>query len=118
MVRLNIVYDLLQKTKLSSNNEIVQPTSKVYFLICNSCYWCASYFGIDDVKSLSGSLTHALNCHICDSRNTELMPISTDELFMNEYNVTRGMEIEFYRSNNIVIRRHSAREFQMHQVPI
>lgn len=68
--------------------------------------------------SLSGSLTHALDCHICDSHNTELMPISTDELFKNEYNVTRGMEIEFYRSNNIVIRRHSAREFQMHQVPI
>ena len=59
MIRLNIVYDLLQKTKLSSkaieNNEILQPIDKIYFAICNSCYWCASYFGIEDLEYLSGS---------------------------------------------------------------
>ncbi len=57
MVRLNIVYDLLQ-TKISSNtvedNKILRPIDKIYFVICNSCYWCASYFGSDELKSLSG----------------------------------------------------------------
>lgn len=109
MVRLNIVYDLLQTTKLSSNtmenNEILQLIVKIYFVICNSCYWCASYFGIDDLESLSGSSSHALDCHICNSRNTELMPISTDASFRIGYNVTRGMEIEFYKNNKVVVRQ-------------
>ena len=77
-VRLNIANDLLQSTELASNtiknNTILQPIDKVYFVICNSCYWCASYFGIDDLKSLSGSSSRVLDCPICNSHNTELMP--------------------------------------------
>ena len=115
MVRLNIVYDLLQTTKLSSNtigigsegNTTLQPIDKIYFVICNSCYWCASYFGIDDLESVSGSSSHVLDCPICNSHNTELMPISTDESFRNEYSLTRGMEMEFYKSNKVVSRQES-----------
>jgi predicted small metal-binding protein len=85
MVRLNIVYDLLQKTKLSANikvnDKILQRTNQVYFVVCNSCYWCASYFGIDDLESLSTSSSPVHNCRICNSR-TELIPISTDESFI------------------------------------
>jgi hypothetical protein len=111
--RLNIAYDLLQTAKLTSktdntnkeNKEILQPVDRIYFVICNSCYWCASYFDIDHLESLSGSSTHALDCHVCNSCNTELMPISTDESFRIEYNISRGMEIEFYESNNIVMRQ-------------
>jgi hypothetical protein len=118
MVRLNIVYDLLQTTKLSSNaidterenDKILQLTSQVYFVICNSCYWCASYFGVDDLESLSASSSHVIDCHACNSRNTELIPIATDESFRIEHGLTRGMELEFYRSNNIVTRQQSANE--------
>jgi hypothetical protein len=46
------------------------------------------------------------------------MPISTDESFRIRYNVTRGIEIEFYKSNNIVVRQQSARELQMPEVPV
>jgi hypothetical protein len=110
--RLNIVYDLpLKKIKLSpitiENNKILQPIDKIYFVICNSCYWCASYFGIDDLEFLSGSSSHVLDCHVCNSHNTELMPIATDESFRIEYSQTRGMQIEFYRSNKVVPRQES-----------
>jgi hypothetical protein len=109
MARLNIVYDLLQTTKISSNtiedNEILQPIDKIYFVICNSCYWCASYFGITDLESLSESSSHVLDCHVCNSHNTELIPISTDESVKIEYNLTNGMEMEFYKSNNVVVRQ-------------
>jgi hypothetical protein len=98
MVRLNIVYDLLQKTKLSSatigmereGNTALQPIDKIYFVICNSCYWCASYFGIDDLESLSASSSQVLDCHVCNSHNTKLMPIATNELFRIEYSATEG----------------------------
>lgn len=79
MTRLNIVYDLLQTTKISSNiedNGILQPFNKIHFVICNSCYWCASYVGIDDLESISGSSSSVVDCHNCNSRNTELLPIS------------------------------------------
>jgi hypothetical protein len=108
--RLNMVYDLpLKKIKLSpitiENNKILQPIDKIYFVICNSCYWCASYFGIDDLESLSGSSSHVLDCHVCNSHNTELIPISTDESFRIEYSQTKGMEMEFYKSNNVGVRQ-------------
>ena len=113
MARLNIVYDLLQTTKISSNtieDKILQPIDKIYFVICNSCYWCATYFGIDDLESLSGSSSRVLDCHNCNSQNTELIPISTDESFRIEYSQTRGMEIEFHKSNKVVPRQESVNE--------
>jgi hypothetical protein len=110
LIRLNIAYDLrLKKAKLK-NNEILQPIDKIYFVICNLCYWCASYFGIDDLESLSASSSHVLDCPICNSHNTELIPISTDESFRIEYSLTRGMEIEFYKTNKVVVRQQSVNE--------
>ena len=106
---LNIVYDLLQTTKLSSNtidrknNKFIHPIKKIHFVICNSCFWCASYFSIDSIESSS----QVLRCHLCNSHNTELIPISSNESFRIEYNVTRGMVMEFYRSNDIVERQES-----------
>jgi hypothetical protein len=118
MVRLNIAYDLLQTAKLSSNtidikrenDKVLQRISQVYFVICNSCYWCASYFGIDNLESLSTSASHVLDCHFCNSHNTEIIPISTDESFRTEYSLTQGMEIEFYNNNNIVLKQQTANE--------
>jgi hypothetical protein len=97
MVRHNIVYDLLQKTKLSSNSvnlrryddhlddhqnsqndKILQRANQVYFAICNSCYWCASY-----LEFKSASSPRVLDCHVCNS-HTELIPISTDKSFRIE----------------------------------
>ena len=116
-IRLNIAYNLpLEEAKVSpdtaENNEILQPNNKIYFVICNSCYWCASYFGIDNLESLSRSSTLILDCRCCNSHDTELMPISTDDSFRIKYSVTRGMEIEFYRSNNIVVRQRSASDYK------
>jgi hypothetical protein len=121
VIRLDIAYDLrLKQAKLSQdaivNKEIVQYTNRIYFMICNSCYWCASYFGIDDLESLSGSSSHVLNCPICNSHNTELMPIATDESFRIEYSLTRGMEIEFYKTNKVVVRQHSTSDLQIPQM--
>ena len=61
-----------------------------------------SYFGIDDLESLSTSSSHVLDCHARISHNIELMPISSSESSRIEYRQTKGMEMEFYRGNNIV----------------
>ena len=78
-----------EATKHSSdiikNNGILRHIDHSYFLICNSCLWCATYFGIGDLESLCASQTHALSCHICNSCNTELIPISADVSSEMEY---------------------------------
>ena len=106
-----------QTTKYSSdiikNNGIIRPTDHIYFVICNSCFWCASYFGLGNLESLCASPTHALSCHICNSCNTELMPISADVSSGMEYDVTSGMEMEFYRTNNIIDRQQFADEYEV-----
>jgi hypothetical protein len=118
MIRLNMVYDMqLQKTKTSldskdterENIKIKHHIDKIYFVICNSCYWCASYFSIDDLESSS----QVLRCHLCNSHNTELIPISSNESFKIKYNVTRGMEMEFYRNNEVVDRPQESPEQQI-----
>jgi hypothetical protein len=43
------------------------------------------------------------------------MPIATDGSFRIKYSLTRGIEMEFYKANKLVVRQHSADE---HQVPI
>ena len=85
------------------NNEILRPIDHVYFVICNSCFWCASYFSTDNIESSS----QVLGCHVCKSYNTELIPIPSNESFRIDYNVTRGMQMEFYRNNEIVDRQES-----------
>ena len=107
---------MLQTTKISSNtiedNEILQPIDKIYFVICNLCYWCTSYFGVDDLESISASSSHVLDCPICNSHNTELMPISNDESFRIESSLTNGMETEFYNTNKVVVRQQSASKYE------
>lgn len=101
-------------TSGEESDAIVRRTNQIYFLICHSCYWCASYFSIDNVESSS----HILSCHVCNSHDTELIPISSNESFRINYNVTRGMEMEFYRTNEIVDRQKSAVTTGQYQVPI
>ena len=98
------------------NNNILRHIDQIYFLVCNSCYWCSTYFGIDELESLSVSQTHALSCHICNSCNTKLMPISTNVSSRMEYSVTSGMEREYYRTDNVIDRPQSANE--LHEVPV
>jgi hypothetical protein len=43
------------------------------------------------------------------------MPIATDESFRIEYSVTRGMEIEFYKTNKVVVRQQHANEYEAPQ---
>ena len=61
------------------NNGIRRHSDKVYFQILNSCYWCATYFGIHDLETLSESSSHVLDCQFCNSHHTYLMSILPTE---------------------------------------
>jgi hypothetical protein len=91
----NISYDLLLRKTNSFNantNSETNTITCIYFVICNCCYWCASYLGIDD--------SNVPRCYACSSPDTELIPIGIDESFRIDYSRTRGMELEFLKNNN------------------
>jgi hypothetical protein len=98
------INDIKGQHLASYQNDInIQRSSQVYFVMCNSCYWCATYFNIDKLESIFTPLSSSNpNCHLCDSHSVELMPISTDESFKIEYNPVRGVEIEFFKRNTPV----------------
>jgi hypothetical protein len=60
-----------------------------YFVICNSCLWCASYFGneMTDTK-----------CLLCHKGKIDCIPIGVEESFSFNNNASRGVELIF--SNN------------------
>jgi hypothetical protein len=60
-----------------------------YFLICNSCLWCASYFGNE---------TTDIKCPLCHEAKIDCMPIGNEERFSFNNNASRGVELSF--SNN------------------
>ncbi|HZA68326.1 MAG TPA: hypothetical protein VE548_01400 [Nitrososphaeraceae archaeon] len=114
MRRVNILSYLLQAVTMIPNiNDIKEQhlasyqndtntqrrSSQVYFVMCNSCYWCATYYGNDNLESFTQLSSSVPNCYLCDSHSVELMPISTDESFRIEYNPIRGVEIRFFRRN-------------------
>ena len=100
-VKLNLAHDLLLKrTKLSSTFMSAKKKNDdsgyhTYFVICNSCYWCASYFNIDDLES------QVIACHTCNSHNTEIIPIGTGESFRIESNHMGEWKLN---SSRIIIR--------------
>ena len=61
-----------------------------YFLICESCLWCASY-----VKNQ----TTFTKCPLCHNGKIDWMPIGENENYLFDYSHSKGVELKF--ANNI-----------------
>ena len=57
-------------------------TDERYFLMCKSCYWCASCLTNDD--------GYISTCPVCDTNKMEWLPISQSESYRLEYDDIRG----------------------------
>lgn len=64
------------------NDDISARISKlIHFVICNSCYWCASLY----------SNLKTIKCPVCNNDNTmESIPISENESFKVSHNSRSG----------------------------
>ena len=65
-------------------------SSPPIFILCDKCYWCATYF---DKSRISGEN----RCPQCDANSNELtsFPIMSNESFTFDHNDKRGVELEF-----------------------
>jgi hypothetical protein len=80
---IKMMYDVL------INNKLCDVSKERYFLICKSCFWCASV-----LNNIHRSVEVCLSC-----MNSELdsMPLSFDEPYKFNYDVRRGVTLEFER---------------------
>ena len=55
----------------------IEVSDKINFLLCESCFWCASYF--------NGYRKEVGKCPTCGRGNVESMPISNDDIYTFNY---------------------------------
>lgn len=84
-------------------------TTKKYFMICESCFWCASsYAFLDGEHGIPKSMLHDTvitryaRCPACraEKKSVESLPISSDESYKFDYDPTRGVILEFLRQSS------------------
>jgi hypothetical protein len=61
-------------------------SGQIHFLLCQICFWCASFIGIH--KRIT-------QCPSCNSVRLESMPISEKEAYRLDYHPKRGITLEF-----------------------
>ena len=72
-----------------SNRDSPDKILEIRFLLCNSCFWCASYYLNSSDKN------RITKCPDCYSDELEWMPISSKEVYKFDYNPRRGITLEF-----------------------
>src|SRR5262245_37740390 len=85
----NLYTTLKVKAAVSKRTRI---SDEIHFLICQSCFWCASYFNYAEVIS---------RCPTCDSNNVESLPITNSEFYTFSYDTNRGVTLEFSERRKI-----------------
>jgi hypothetical protein len=67
----NMYQDVVDYAKYGEKLSTVRPTTQRYFMICQTCFWCASYFGTMDIMN-------ELPFEICPTCNDNKIEILTD----------------------------------------
>jgi hypothetical protein len=88
-------------TASSSNEETAASprariSKKIDFLLCNSCFWCAS--------SLNLRSFGVTECPSCDENTIERMPLQENDVYSFDYNQVTGVILEFstYNKRSVV----------------
>ena len=85
-----------QQTNKKNNTAVTMKkvtSTRRYFLICQTCFWCASFIGrLGDTHNLFVKM-----CPVCNDNNIESLPLFYNERYHFEYTVARGVELEFFK---------------------
>jgi len=90
----NMHQDVVDYAKQEEKLSTARRTTQRYFMICQTCFWCASYTGTIDIMNELPFET----CPTCNDNRVESLPILYDEYYRYEYTPTRGVVLEFLRS--------------------
>jgi hypothetical protein len=73
-------------TQLISKLKRYQKRGDIYFAVCNSCFWCASYIS---TSALETSYYVPEKCPSCLNGNIESIPIAQNEGYTFDYDSKR-----------------------------
>jgi hypothetical protein len=87
-----------QQTETNSTHMLDYFGSRqtLQFLLCESCFWYASYI-ISDLEK-----RNIITCPYCNGVRLESIPISDDEICKFSYHPKRGVTLEFTRAAETV----------------
>ena len=73
-----------------THDDHTKPSAPPVFLLCDRCYWCATYF--TNARIPTDNI-----CPQCNANSNQLtsFPIAPNESFTFGYNQKRGVELEF-----------------------
>jgi hypothetical protein len=72
----------------TSSSPIARISNKIDFLLCNSCFWCASYLNL----RISFGV---IECPSCKENTVERMSLSANDVYLFDYNRVTGVSLEF-----------------------
>jgi predicted Zn-ribbon and HTH transcriptional regulator len=77
-------------TKKSDHYTKASSPSSAIFVLCDKCYWCATYFDNNRISMKN-------NCPQCNANSNQLagLPIMPNESYTFDYNGKSGVEMEF-----------------------
>jgi|SRR5918992_1019137 hypothetical protein len=76
-------------------------SDEIYFLICQSCFWCASYIGpkmfsrMTEAATKNNAAAAITTCPSCIEGNIESLPITQNKGYKFDYDIKRGVILEF-----------------------
>jgi hypothetical protein len=70
-----------------SDNDYIKIPGQIHFVLCEVCYWCATFFNINE--------NPVVKCPYCDSIRIEPIPMSYNEVCKFRYDPIRGVTMEF-----------------------
>jgi hypothetical protein len=79
-------------TKIPFPTDYFGSRRTLQFLLCESCFWCASYI-ISDLEK-----RNITTCPYCNGVRLESIPILDDEICKFNYRPKRGVTLEFTRA--------------------
>jgi rubrerythrin len=80
----NMHQEVVDYAKHREKLSTVRPTTQWSFMICQNCFWCASYTGTIDIMN---ELPFE-RCPICNDNKVESLPILYDESYRQTWSET------------------------------
>jgi len=88
------IYHPLPKSNIRPDGRTTSHIKKIDFLLCNSCFWCASYLNLRTSFIV-------VQCPLCKENAIEWIPISANDAYSFDYNPVTGVIVEFSNRNKI-----------------
>ena len=86
-----------EKSSIDSLIGARRISEEISFIICQSCFWCASYINTITAFTVRRIDAPPTKCPICIEGNIESMSINKNEVYKFNYDAKHGVVLEFLK---------------------